>query len=533
MFEVDFMEIKAISSDSIVQADGLVLPFWQQQDAKAHPKLPSWAAGSLDAAEFIGASGQMAMIRKNGPARCVLLLGLGMASKTNSHSVVGSYAQAFGVLKNARCKTIALEIIEWPKKGKVAGSRDMAGSRMNESRMTAGSLITTPALAGRIASQVVMADYAFDKYKPVDKDAPKARVDGVVLRVPAVHLPASAVSVSRAALMGEAANLTRALQNEPANVATPSWVAAQATKAARAARNGKLSVDVLGRTEMARLKMNALLAVSSGSAQEPQLVVMRYRGAPSRKGWDAAVVGKGVTFDSGGISIKPASKMDEMKFDKSGACATIGIMSGCAELALPLNVVGVAALVENMPGGKAYRPGDIITACNGTTIEVLNTDAEGRVVLADALAYAAKTFEPAVMVDLATLTGACAVALGDIASGILSEDDGLVDELVAAGERCGERLWRLPLWPEYDDKVKSEVASVKNMGEPGAAGATAGASFLKAFAGERPWAHIDIAGTAYGPKPKGGLSAGGYGLGVRLVLEFLSECKPKKKDSKK
>ncbi len=524
IFGVDGMKIRVQDFRNAVRADGLVLPFWQPEDVKQHPKLPAFAAGSLDAAEFIGAAGQMVMIRKSGPkaapapgsvpARCVLLLGLGMARKTSSHSVVGFYAQAFGVLKNTRCKTIALEIAEWPKKGKMSGSH-----------------ITMPSLAGRIAGQAVMADYVFDKYKPADKDAPKASVDDVVLRVPSAHLSSSTLSVSRGVIMGEAANLARSLQNEPANVATPSWMAAEAAKAARAAKKGKLSVRILGKSELLKLKMNALLAVGSGSAQEPKVVVLQYRGA-AHTGWDAAVVGKGVTFDSGGISIKPSSKMDEMKFDKSGACAVIGIMSGLASMRLPLNVVGVAALVENMPGGHAYRPGDILTACNGTTIEVLNTDAEGRVVLADALAYAAKAYSPAVMVDLATLTGACAVALGDLASGILSEDDELVDELVAAGERCGERLWRLPLWPEYDDKVKSEVAVVKNIGESGMAGATAGASFLKPFVGERPWAHLDIAGTAYGAKPKGGLSAGGYGLGVRLVLEYLSEHKPKKKSGR-
>lgn len=510
------MKIRVQDSRKALKSDGLVLPFWQPQDAKAHPKLPNWAAGSLDAAEFIGAAGQMVMIRKSGPkasprggsvpARCALLLGLGRADKTNSHSVVAAYAQAFGVLKNARCRTISLEM-----------PASLPGQALHA--------IPLSLLAGRIAGQVVMADYAFDKYKPADKDAPKARVDEVVLRMAGAHLSSSMLLVSRAVLMGEAANLARTMQNEPANVATPSWMAAEAK---RVAKKSRLSIHVMGRSELHRLKMNAMLAVAGGSAQEPKLVVLQYRGA-ARKGWDVAVVGKGVTFDSGGISIKPSSKMDEMKFDKSGACAIIGIMSGCASLALPLNVVGVAALVENMPGGHAYRPGDILTACNGTTIEVLNTDAEGRVVLADALAHASKTYSPAVMVDLATLTGACAVALGDLASGILSEDDELVDELVAAGERCGERLWRLPLWSEYDEKVKSEVAAVKNIGEPGVAGAEAGASFLKPFVGERPWAHIDIAGTAYGAKPKGGLAAGGYGLGVRLVLEYLSEYRARKK----
>jgi leucyl aminopeptidase len=290
-----------------------------------------------------------------------------------------------------------------------------------------------------------------------------------------------------------------------------------------------LKIKVLDRAALKKAGMNAMLAVAGEAAAAPKLVAIEYHGAPSRKGWDAAIVGKGVTFDSGGISIKPASKMDEMKFDKSGACAVIGTLMGCADLRLPLNVVGVAVLVENMPDAQAYRPGDIIRACNGTTIEVLNTDAEGRVVLADALAWTAKEYAPGVMLDLATLTGACVVALGDLASGVLTRDDSLADALLAAGEACGERLWRLPLWPEYDEKIKSEIAAVKNIGESGQAGTIAGASFLLPFAGERPWAHIDIAGTADGSKPKAGLSAGGYGTGVRLVLEYLSELEPSAK----
>ncbi len=523
------MKISVNDAKNLKDIDGMVLAYWQAEDAARRPELPLWASGSIDTAEFSGAIGQMVMLRSPAshridasastsssapPARCVLLLGLGMPAKTNSHAYVNAYAQGFGVLKNARCKTIALQISEWP------GAQN-AGNHAQ---------LSFPHLVGRIASQVMMADYAFDKYKQVDKNSPKASVDEVVLMVPAAHAAAAHASVSRGVKIGEAANLTRMMQNEPGNVATPSWIAAQAAQTARAAKNGRLSMRVIGKSELARLKMNAMLAVAGGSSQEPKLVIMQYRGAPGRKEWDTAIVGKGVTFDSGGISIKPSSKMDEMKFDKSGACAVIGILSGCASLGLPLNVVGVAALVENMPGGHAYRPGDIVTACNGTTIEVLNTDAEGRLVLADALAYAAKHYSPNTMIDLATLTGACAVALGDLASGILSDDDEMVDELVAAGERSGERVWRLPMWPEYDEKVKSEIAVVKNMGEPGNAGVTAGASFLKPFAGEGRWAHIDIAGTAYGSKPRGGMSAGGYGTGVRLVLEYLSQYKTSKKN---
>ncbi len=517
------MDVEIQPHDAKLAIDGLVMPFWMPEgekksgpDAAAGKKppqlskkkveLPSWTASLVRDGEFTASAGQMVLLRlSNGqPAPRVLLLGLGEKGKSKAYALAGWYAAAFNALKNARCEKIGLAMPQ----------TDSAAP------------FTMRSLCGLIASQAVMADYTFDKYKPAPEahEPPKPCVQRLVLSVRASDLQAARLAVARGVLMGRAANFTRSLQNEPANVASPAWVAAQAQAMARQ-RSG-LKIKVLDRAALKKAGMNAMLAVAGEAAAAPKLVAIEYHGAPSRKGWDAAIVGKGVTFDSGGISIKPASKMDEMKFDKSGACAAIGTLMGAADLRLPLNVVGVAALAENMPDAQSYRPGDIIRACNGTTIEVLNTDAEGRLVLADALAWAAKEYAPGVMLDLATLTGACVVALGDLASGVLTRDDALADALLAAGEACGERLWRLPLWPEYDEKIKSEIAAIKNIGEPGQAGTIAGASFLCGFAGERPWANIDIAGTADGSKPKAGLSAGGYGTGVRLVLEYLSELEP-------
>ncbi len=518
------MQLSAQSGSSF-KCDGIILPFWSPSDAKKKLALPKWISSSIGANEFTAKPNQMLLLRlssdqtgKNGRprARAVLLLGLGEPSKAPAHALTGSYAAAFNALKAAQCSAIALTL---PLH---AGQKSKPPS--------ASHLPTLPELAGRIASQLVMADYLFDKYKPAEKGKPKFLVKSAALLVPPSVLPACRAAVSRGIILGEAANACRRIQNEPSNIATPKYVAAEARKLS--SKSG-LRCRILGRAQLQKQKMNAMLAVASGSMHEPQLVLLEFRGNPRAKKWDVALVGKGVTFDSGGISIKPSSKMDEMKFDKSGACAVIGALSACRALHLKLNVVGVAALVENMPGGHAYKPGDILAACNGTTMEILNTDAEGRVVLSDALAYTSKTYKPAALLDIATLTGACVVALGDLASGVLSEDEHLCSELIDAGEKSGERLWRLPLWAEYDDKVKSEVASVKNIGESGSAGITAGASFLKPFVGEAPWAHLDIAGTANSSRPRAGLCPGGTGVGVRLFLEFLSAYRPSKDKKKK
>lgn len=509
------MDIEAKMFGSDHGCDGLVFPFFMSKDRKKG-FLPNWASSLVADGEFSALAGQALLLRfaSKSPAFRVVLLGLGEKEKAQPHSIAGFYASAFNMLKGAQCSKI----------GFVIPSSLFEGFQLQ-------------ALCKLICSQAVMADYSFSKYKqePEESKDKKKNVQKLVFLIDSKS-PAAAnalqgisSSIKKGMLMGLAANYARSLQNEPANVANPSWMAAQAI--AMAKKHG-LKAKVFGRSYLKSQGMNAMLAVAGEAAAPPKLVALEYRGAAKRKGWDIALVGKGVTFDSGGISIKPAQKMDEMKFDKSGACTVFGALMGCSLLRLPLNVVGVAALVENMPDAKAYRPGDIIRACNGKTIEVLNTDAEGRLILADALAWAAKHYSPSQMVDFATLTGACIVALGDLASGILSRNDLLASSLIEAGERSGERLWRLPLWPEYDEKIKSEIADIKNIGEPGQAGTIAGASFLQNFAGDVAWAHIDIAGTADGAKPKGGLAAGGYGVGVRLILEYLSELSAKSKHQK-
>ncbi|MFA5106358.1 MAG: leucyl aminopeptidase [Candidatus Micrarchaeia archaeon] len=367
-----------------------------------------------------------------------------------------------------------------------------------------------------LCSGMIMTSYRFDKYKS-EKGSKATHVAKVSFIAPKqIHAQISQ-GARKGAILGMAANNARTIANEPANVATPKFVAEYAQNMAKKAG---LSCKLLGKKELAMFGMNSMSAVAQGSVQEPVLVVLEYMGAGKGEPFHA-LVGKGVTFDSGGISIKPSKEMDQMKFDKSGACAVIAAMGELKRLGIKKNVVGIAPLVENLPSGSAYKPGDIVKASNGKTIEVLNTDAEGRMILADALAYAVKNYKPETMMDFATLTGACVVALGDIASGLFSNDEEMAARVEAAAAASGERVWRLPLWREYDWKIKSEVADMKNVGESGQAGSAAGASFLKEFVGATKWAHVDIAGTAWLTKPKNGLCAGATGMGARLALEYL------------
>ncbi|HET6203430.1 MAG TPA: leucyl aminopeptidase [Planctomycetota bacterium] len=314
----------------------------------------------------------------------------------------------------------------------------------------------------------------------------------------------------------EAQNYARTLANRPANTKTPSFLAAEAN---RIARETGAHCRVLTERDMDRLGMGALLGVARGSAEPPRLIVLRSRPAKER----IAIVGKGITFDSGGISLKPPKGMEEMKYDMSGGAAILGLFRALPTLGrLPFEVVGVIPATENLPGGRAQKPGDLATACNGKTIEVLNTDAEGRLILADALAWTVKEFAPKAIVDVATLTGAVIVALGHEASGVVGTDRRLVEDLRAAGEATGERLWELPLWEEHREQMKGEVADLRNINSPNDGGGTiAGAAFLSYFVGDTPWAHLDIAGTAWGGKDLGYYKKGASGVGVRLFLEFL------------
>ena len=357
--------------------------------------------------------------------------------------------------------------------------------------------------------------YRFDECKS-EKDAASAPR----LRRVAVHSPGSgpeALAAARRALAEAAAldagkRLARDLGNRPGNVCTPSHLAECA--AALADEFESVSSEVLEEERMRELGMGALLAVARGSRQPPKLIVVKYAGASPDEA-PIVLVGKGVTFDSGGISIKPAAAMDEMKFDMCGAASVLGAVRAAAELGLPLNVVSVVPAVENLPDGQACKPGDIVTSLSGQTIEILNTDAEGRLILCDAITYAER-YDPDTVIDVATLTGACVIALGHVASGLFTNTPELGDDLRAAAARSGDACWELPAWPEYGEALKSNFADVANVGGRPAGSVTA-AVFLSRFARERRWAHLDIAGTAW----EGGKNKGATGRPVPLLVQYL------------
>ena len=306
--------------------------------------------------------------------------------------------------------------------------------------------------------------------------------------------------------------LAKDLGNLPGNICTPSFLAEEARRLAE--RHDSVEATVLDQAELERLEMGSLLSVARGSREPPCLIDLQYRGAP-RSQTPTVLVGKGVTFDSGGISLKPSAAMDEMKFDMCGAASTFGAVEAAATLALPINLIGLVPATENLPGGSATKPGDIVTSMSGQTIEVLNTDAEGRLILCDALTFAAR-YEPEVVIDIATLTGACVIALGAHASGLFGNDEALSQDLVKAGDYAGDRAWPMPLWPEYAEALESNFADVANVGGR-EAGAVTAAAFLARFTESFRWAHLDIAGTAW----RSGKKKGATGRPVRLLVQYL------------
>jgi leucyl aminopeptidase len=362
---------------------------------------------------------------------------------------------------------------------------------------------------------VVLAAWRFKELKTQkDPDDPESDLEGLSLITQGDEDEARrGLLIGLAQAKGE--NLARTLQDRPGNVATPAHLGEEAK---RLGKEYGLNVTILGPKEIKEEGMGALLAVAQGSEQEPRFIVLEHRGG-RKDDPPLVLVGKGLTFDAGGISIKPASGMEDMKYDMSGGAAVLGAMQAVADLSLPLNVTGIVPSSENLLSGKAVKPGDVVHTREGKTVEVVNTDAEGRLILADALSFA-QTLKPAAVVDCATLTGACVVALGNHAAGILGTDESLVQELREAGDRSGERCWPLPLWKEYREQLDSSVADLKNVGGRPAGTITA-ATFLKEFVGDVPWAHLDIAGTAYGEGKLSYRRKGGYGVPTRTLLEWV------------
>ncbi|MDZ7842807.1 MAG: leucyl aminopeptidase [Gammaproteobacteria bacterium] len=370
-----------------------------------------------------------------------------------------------------------------------------------------------------LAEALLEAWYSFDELKSNSgSEKPPKRV--TICVADKRHLSKARAGVRTGQAVGNGTRVARRLGDLPGNICTPGYLAGEARKLQR---SHNLKVTVLDEKQMKQLGMGALLSVARGSRQPPKLIIMEYRGG---KKTDApiALVGKGLTFDAGGISIKPAAGMDEMKYDMCGATSVFGALVAAAELSLPINIVGVVPSSENLPDGNANKPGDIVTSMSGQTIEILNTDAEGRLILCDALTYTAR-YKPNVVIDIATLTGACVVALGHHASGLMANNQRLADQLMEAGKRSLDRVWQLPLWEDYQSSLDSNFADMANVGGRSAGAITAG-SFLSRFTRSFKWAHLDIAGTAW---MSGGKEKGSTGRVVPLLSQYLIDRSPKRR----
>lgn len=369
--------------------------------------------------------------------------------------------------------------------------------------------ITTSA----IVEGAKLALYSFDKYKKEKKSkSPNLTILSSDQKISAI--------VSKANTTSDGVIYTREIANLPPNECNPAQLAGLAKSLSS---KNKLKCTVLSKSELKQKGFGGITAVGQGSKNEPKLIILEYNGKKGDK--PVILVGKAVTFDTGGISIKPADKMDEMKFDKCGGCTVLGIMKAVSELKLPVNLVGIVPSVENMPGGESYRPGDIIKLYDGKTAEILNTDAEGRLILFDALSYGIKTYKPKEIIDFATLTGACIVALGANVAGLISNNKKIADKLAKSSQSTGEQVWQLPINDDYMDMIKSDYADIRNTGPGRVAGTITAAAFLANAVGTTPWAHFDIAGTAWvqgGSKEKSYNPKGATGFGVRLILDYLN-----------
>jgi len=457
----------------------------------------------LSAGDFRGKAGETLMLYPNGgsTARRVLLLGLGPEASVDAEGLRRAAGTAIAEAIRRKAKIVAFAL---PSLRRIRGA----------------------AATQALAEGAVLAGYRFDRYQEPSRQKERSDVTRFsVLIERAADLRPARTGARTGVALGESQNVARDLSNQPANALPPVQLAREAEKMAK---ETGLRCRVMEVPELKRRKMGALLAVGQGSTNPPRLVVLEHNAPGGRRGKKRSgrrqptvcLVGKGITFDSGGISIKPSAGMDEMKHDMSGAATVVGAMRAVAILDVPLHVVGILAAAENMPSGTAYRPGDVVKAMSGKTIEVLNTDAEGRVVLADALHYAREEFDPVAMVDLATLTGACVIALGKAATGLFGNNERLVEHVRRSGETSGERAWPMPLWDDHRKMVRSEIADVKNTAGREAGSSTA-AAFLDAFVGDTPWVHLDIAGTGWTSKTNPCQPRGATGVGVRLLLEML------------
>ena len=425
------------------------------------------------------------------PAKRVLLTGLGKKSE-------------FDLEKWREASSKAGQYI------KEAGFRQFAVAVQNLDRFSETEL------AEAFVVGLLLGTYQFNEFKTLEREKIKEISEVVLLADPAEAIRPVQEGMRTGKIISKAVNGARDLVNGPANIVTPTFLAERARELAK---NYGMEHQTLEVGEAEAMGMGAFVAVARGSQQPGKFVVLEYN---KGRGLDTiALVGKGITFDSGGISIKPSERMERMKDDMSGAAAVLVTMQAAAELQIPLHLVGIMPTTENLPDGRAYKPGDILKTLSGQTVEVISTDAEGRLILCDALAYSLR-YQPRAIIDLATLTGACVVALGDYVIGLFGNDEGLLKRVEEASARTGERAWRLPLWDEYFEYLKSDVADFRNVGTR-AAGAIIGGIFLSRFVEKTPWVHLDIAGPASIDKARPYIPAGGTGAGVRLLIQFLSD----------
>ena len=441
-----------------------------------------------------------------------------LAGAPGSDDVKGAYKKTALVHPDSPSRALVVGLGDradfQPERARVAGAiaaRQAASFEVNSLALAGPKATDTRAAALAMVEGAILASYRFDRFKSKQDDSGD---DKRLEEIQVIGDGELAGGLEAARIGAEAENFARELQDLPANVVTPSYLAGRAE--AIADEHDSVTCEVMGRKEIAERKMGGLVAVSQGTAEDPRLIVLRYQGGGD--GETLALVGKGVTFDTGGISIKPAGSMHEMKMDMSGAAAVLEALSAIAKLELPINVLAVIPSTENMPSGTAVKPGDIITQLNGKTVEVNNTDAEGRLILADALAYAVELGADRI-VDLATLTGAVIIALGSTYAGLISNDDALAADVEGAGERTGELAWRLPLHPEYKELTKGSVADLTNASSKRKASTIYAGSFLEEFVDGKPWVHLDIAGTAW-DVGREYVGKGPSGFGTRLLIEL-------------
>lgn len=447
----------------------------------------------IKSGDFEGKPLQASFIYTRGliPAGRILLVGLGKRKDFDLEKLRNASAKAAQQIRDLNLKKFAVSV------------------NIEDTAFSLESL-TQALLEG-----ILLGLYQFTHFKTVERDKIKEVNELLIVDDREDILKIIKSAARSAEIISSAVSFVRDLVSTPANEMTPSDLANEARDLGN---KQNVKVKILDTAQIKELGMNSFLAVAKGSDEPPKFIILEYHGSSKKQPY-IVLVGKGLTFDSGGISIKPSEKMDEMKTDMAGGAAVLGVIRAAADLTLPVNIVGLIPATENLPSGKAYKPGDILKSMSGQTIEVLNTDAEGRLILADALTYATR-YKPAAIIDLATLTGACIIALGDTVIGMMGTDESLKKRIFEAGASTGEKVWELPLWEEYHELIKSDIADFKNSG--GRAGGTiSAAAFLSKFVGVYPWVHLDIAGPALYKKDKPYIPKGASGVGVRLLLHLL------------